>query len=97
MTMIWTEVISIEERIGRPHANLSAQQWVEMVANLAGNAWSLWHYGPWKLALLATVGQFHKKEPQEVPQKSAALESANAVEPSSETESGTYSSDSGSD
>jgi hypothetical protein len=39
--------------------NLGSQEYVELVANLAGNAWSIWHYVPFKLALCATIGRFH--------------------------------------
>ena len=32
----------------------------ELVANICGNAYSIFHYGPWQLAALATFGKFHK-------------------------------------
>ena len=33
---------------------------VELLENMAGNAFSLWHYGPWMSALLITLGRFGK-------------------------------------
>ena len=31
--------------------------WLENVANMCGNAYSLFHFGPWNIALLATYGK----------------------------------------
>ena len=31
---------------------------LELSANMAGNAFSIWHYGPWLCALLATMGKY---------------------------------------
>ena len=38
------------------------QDYVELISNLAGNAWSIFHYTPIKLALMATVGKFYNNE-----------------------------------
>ena len=32
-----------------------------LISNMCGNAYSLYHKGPWLLAALATYGQFHGK------------------------------------
>ena len=34
---------------------------LELVANMAGNAYSLWHYGPISMATWATVGRYYKQ------------------------------------
>ena len=34
----------------------------ELLTNMAGNAYSLWHFGPWFLSLVATYGMFAGKE-----------------------------------
>ena len=38
--------------------DLADHEWVELVANLAGNAWSLWHYAPIAMASMAVFGRF---------------------------------------
>ena len=40
--------------------SLSTLEGMDMAANLAGNAFSVFHFGPWAMATLATVGRFHK-------------------------------------
>lgn len=44
-----------------PAADLTAET-LELYENMAGNAYSAWHYGPWMCALLATAGRFGKQE-----------------------------------
>jgi hypothetical protein len=40
--------------------SLSTLDGMDMVANLAGNAYSVFHFGPWAMSTMATVGRFHK-------------------------------------
>ena len=35
---------------------------VDLLDNMAGNAFSLWHYRPWVIATLATLGKFAQAE-----------------------------------
>ena len=58
----------------------------ELCANLAGNAWSAFHYIPAKMALVATVGTHHAMENEDGDGDAAAEEEV-ADSGSSETPS----------
>ena len=44
-----------------PAGDTVKEEDLELIANMAGNAYSVYHYGPWLCALLATWGQFAKE------------------------------------
>ena len=51
-----------DKQWARPNASGMAMgvQGLDIISNMAGNAFSLWHFGPWQCALLSTYGQFCK-------------------------------------
>lgn len=57
----------------------------ELLANMAGNAYSVWHFGPWAIASLATFGKFYVDKGS-ASEAEAASEDAFRVE-SADTES----------
>ncbi len=65
--------VSFDPNIGAdfegPHAL------AEMCSNLAGNAWSAFHYAPLRIALTSTIGHFKKGNDLQV-KKQAALSTA---------------------
>eukprot|EP00974_Lingulodinium_polyedra_P085198 8247632-Lingulodinium_polyedra.AAC.1 len=44
-----------------PDTSECQDEFLELMANMAGNAFSIWHYGPSLCALLATMGKFSRQ------------------------------------
>ena len=42
------------------HPKMKDNDYIELVSNMAGNAYTMYHFGPWALASLATFGRFWK-------------------------------------
>ena len=53
-----------DKQWARPNASGMAMgvEGLDLISNMAGNAFSMWHFGPWQCALLSTYGQFCKME-----------------------------------
>ena len=41
-----------------PPASSRPIEFHDLLCNMAGNAYSLFHFGPWSLAMMATYGRF---------------------------------------
>ena len=52
----WRPCHSTQERIGA----MNPVDWIELVAEMVGNAWCVFQYGPIRCALTATIGHFMK-------------------------------------
>ena len=68
---------------------------LELISNLAGNAYSLYHYGPWEMAALATFGKYHKDHGGKP--HASILVAASSDDEASRTSSSSYSCGSRSD
>ena len=68
-----------------------AEEDLDLIANTAGNAYSLWHYGPWICALYATCGRScelgeNSAEPSEASLGSPLVVPVASSDPSSDSE-----------
>jgi hypothetical protein len=60
MRMIgWDDACWAGELSANDRPSMSTAEEVELLANLAGNAYTAFHYMPWNMALLATFGKYH--------------------------------------
>ena len=46
--------------LSKPPGGERSCDYLELVANMVGNAYSVYHYGPWNMAMLSTFGTYHK-------------------------------------
>ncbi len=46
-----------------PPSSNPTDETLELLEDMAGNAYTIWHYVPWMLALLATFGKFSTSMP----------------------------------
>ena len=53
---------------------LLPMDYIELLSNLAGNGWSVFHYLPIQMSLLATIGRYHKGLAPGVPDTKEAEE-----------------------